>query len=99
MIGTEGDGNGVIAAPRRLPGACLRPRVGASPRVREQARWWLRTAEGDVDAARILLDAGRFNLCAFHTQQAAEKALKAVLATPRSTTTNPWRKNASTTPS
>jgi HEPN domain-containing protein len=48
--------------------------------VREQARWWLRTAEGDLDAARILLDAGRFNLCAFHAQQAAEKALKAVLA-------------------
>jgi HEPN domain-containing protein len=48
--------------------------------VRDEARWWLSTAEGDLSAAEILLDAGRFNLCAFHAQQAAEKALKAVLA-------------------
>lgn len=47
---------------------------------REQARWWMRTAEGDLDAARLLADGGRHNLAAFHAQQAAEKALKAVLA-------------------
>lgn len=47
---------------------------------REQARWWMRTAEGDLDAARLLTDAGRHNLAAFHSQQAAEKALKALLA-------------------
>jgi HEPN domain-containing protein len=48
--------------------------------VRDEARWWLNTAEGDLGAAQDLLDTGRFNLCAFHSQQAAEKALKAVLA-------------------
>lgn len=47
---------------------------------REEARWWLRTAEGDLEATRLLRDAGRHNLAAFHAQQAAEKALKAVLA-------------------
>lgn len=48
--------------------------------MREEARWWLSTGEGDLAAARVLYDAGHFNLCAFHAQQAAEKALKAVLA-------------------
>lgn len=47
---------------------------------REQVRWWLRTAEGDLEGARLLLEGGRHNLVAFHAQQAAEKALKAVLA-------------------
>ena len=57
-----------------------RPSPGHYPAVRDEARWWLNTAEGDLSAARILFEAGRFNLCAFHAQQAAEKALKAVLA-------------------
>lgn len=48
--------------------------------MREEAQWWYNTAEGDLDGARVLFRAGRFNLCAFHAQQAAEKALKAVLA-------------------
>jgi HEPN domain-containing protein len=48
--------------------------------VRDEARWWWDTAQGDLSAARLLLDAGQFNLCAFHAQQAAEKALKAALA-------------------
>lgn len=47
---------------------------------REEARWWLRTAESDLEAARTLTSAGQHNHCAFHGQQAAEKALKAVLA-------------------
>lgn len=40
----------------------------------------MRTAESDLDAARLLTDAGCHNLAAFHAQQAAEKALKAALA-------------------
>lgn len=47
---------------------------------REQARWWIRTAESDLDAARLLTEADRHHLAAFHSQQAAEKALKAILA-------------------
>ena len=47
--------------------------------LREEAHWWLDTAEGDLAAAHVLCDAGRFNLSAYHSQQAAEKALKAVL--------------------
>lgn len=47
--------------------------------LREEARWWLDTADGDLAGARLLREAGRFNLSAFHAQQAAEKALKAVL--------------------
>ena len=46
---------------------------------REQARWWMRTAEGDLEAARLLTEAGRHNLAAFHAQQAAEKAFKSLL--------------------
>lgn len=46
---------------------------------RDEARWWLRTAEGDLEAARLLSKEGNHNLCAFHAQQAAEKALKAIL--------------------
>lgn len=46
---------------------------------RVQARWWMRTAEGDLEAARLLTEADRHNLAAFHAQQAAEKALRAVL--------------------
>lgn len=46
----------------------------------ELARWWMRTADGDLEGARVLTGAGRHNLAAFHAQQAAEKALKAVLA-------------------
>lgn len=48
--------------------------------MRDEAGWWLNTAAGDLGGARAMLDAGHFNLCAFHAQQAAEKALKALLA-------------------
>lgn len=44
---------------------------------REEARWWLRTAEGDLEAARLLREAGRHNLSAFHAQQAAEELTEA----------------------
>lgn len=56
------------------------PPLGHTQSVRREAQWWLNTAEGDLTGARVLLDAGRFNLAAFHSQQAAEKALKAVLS-------------------
>lgn len=41
---------------------------------------WLRYAEDNLRAARLLLDHGLFNPCLQNAQQAAEKALKAVLA-------------------
>ncbi|MEW6283564.1 MAG: HEPN domain-containing protein [Candidatus Eremiobacterota bacterium] len=44
-----------------------------------EARWWLETAENDLDTARILLEAGKHANAAFHLQQATEKALKALL--------------------
>ena len=47
--------------------------------LREETHWWLETAEGDLAAAQVLCDAERFNPAAFHSQQAAGKALKAVL--------------------
>ena len=45
--------------------------------MREAIRWF-RTAEDDLDSARILKDNGKFAHSCFHSQQAAEKALKAV---------------------
>lgn len=46
---------------------------------REEAGWWLRTAESDLEAGRTLMESGQHHHCAFHSQQAAEKALKSVL--------------------
>jgi len=40
---------------------------------------WLRYAENDRQAARHLLEAGDYETCAFHCQQAVEKLLKAVI--------------------
>jgi HEPN domain-containing protein len=40
---------------------------------------WIRAAADDLDAARSLLEGGYYHLCAFHAQQAAEKALKGLL--------------------
>jgi HEPN domain-containing protein len=55
-------------------------------RSREQVVWdfvqqWLKTAESDLKAAKILLDAqvDDYFPCAFHAQQAAEKFLKTYL--------------------
>lgn len=39
---------------------------------------WLARAQDDAQAAHVLDEAGLFALAAFHAQQAAEKALKAV---------------------
>lgn len=40
---------------------------------------WLSQGERDLDAARYLREGGRHNLACYQAQQAAEKALKAVL--------------------
>jgi HEPN domain-containing protein len=40
---------------------------------------WLEEAEWDLENAKILLKNKRYNTVVFHSQQAAEKALKAVL--------------------
>lgn len=47
--------------------------------MREEVRWWLNTARQEVEVAEKLLDGRSYNFCAFHCQQAAEKALKALL--------------------
>lgn len=47
--------------------------------ARQESTWWIRTAESDLRGARRLAETGVFHLAAFHAQQAAEKALKAVL--------------------
>ena len=42
-------------------------------------RRWSDEAREDLQTALVLLDAARYSASAFHSQQAAEKALKAVL--------------------
>lgn len=49
------------------------------PDPRSEAARWLSQGERDLDAARYLRDGGRHNLACYQAQQAAEKALKAVL--------------------
>lgn len=44
----------------------------------ESVRWW-RQAEADLKTAEALFEDDAFSACAFHAQQAAEKALKALL--------------------
>jgi len=44
----------------------------------KEAMRWFRTAEDDLDSARILRDNGKYAHSCFHSQQAAEKSLKAV---------------------
>lgn len=45
----------------------------------EEGREWIREAESDLEAARILRDGSKENISAFHLQQAVEKALKGLL--------------------
>ncbi|MEA3339003.1 MAG: HEPN domain-containing protein [Chloroflexota bacterium] len=47
--------------------------------VQNDVERWLRQAEDDRDTAEILLNQKRYSACAFHCQQTAEKALKALL--------------------
>jgi HEPN domain-containing protein len=46
--------------------------------VAESERWW-RQAQSDLQTAGVLMAEGEFSACAFHAQQASEKALKAIL--------------------
>ena len=47
--------------------------------TRDEAERWLAEAEADVTTAAVLLTSCRYNPCAFYSQQAAEKALKALI--------------------
>lgn len=49
------------------------------PDPRAEGERWLAQSSHDLDAARYLRDGGRHNLACYQSQQAAEKALKAVL--------------------
>jgi HEPN domain-containing protein len=43
---------------------------------RYEAERWLKTAEDDISAAKVLLDNGKYAQACFFSQQAAEKAVK-----------------------
>ncbi len=47
--------------------------------MRGEAKRWLSEALWDLETAEILLREGRYNSAAFYAQQAAEKAVKALL--------------------
>lgn len=47
--------------------------------MRPEVQRWLQASERDEQMARQLLASGFYEGCAFHAQQAAEKALKAAL--------------------
>ena len=44
----------------------------------ESLRWW-RQAQSDLQTAEVLMAGREFSACAFHAQQASEKAIKAML--------------------
>jgi HEPN domain-containing protein len=46
--------------------------------MREEVRNWLKQAKEDLEKARILFDNKKFDGATFYSQQAVEKALKAV---------------------
>lgn len=48
--------------------------------ARHRARLWIRQAEDDLRAARLLQDAGQSAQACFLSQQVGEKAIKALLA-------------------
>jgi HEPN domain-containing protein len=50
----------------------------SAEKQRREAWRWLRQAGDDLEAARVLLAAGKYPQAAFFAQQAGEKALKAV---------------------
>ncbi|TEU12251.1 MAG: HEPN domain-containing protein [Anaerolineales bacterium] len=45
---------------------------------RYHAKRWLRTAEEDLEAAKVLLDAGMYAQACFYAQQSGEKAIKSL---------------------
>ena len=50
----------------------------SSEKNRAEAYRWFHTAEDDLDTAKILTANGKYAHSCFHSQQAAEKAVKAV---------------------
>ena len=47
--------------------------------MKEKVQIWLKEAKWDLDNAKILLDNKRYNTTVFHSHQASEKAVKALL--------------------
>jgi len=47
--------------------------------VRDESRRWLEEARWDLDTARDLHEKARYNAACFYAQQAAEKAVKALI--------------------
>lgn len=47
--------------------------------MRKEVREWIRAAEDDLEDAIVLLKSKRYAAAAFHSHQAAEKALKATV--------------------
>lgn len=45
----------------------------------DRVKNWLEEAESDLATAEILFSSKRYSACSFHAQQAAEKAMKALL--------------------
>jgi HEPN domain-containing protein len=45
---------------------------------RREAQRWFETAQGDLASAKILMDNSRYAHSCFHSQQSAEKAMKAL---------------------
>ena len=50
----------------------------SADKERYEARRWLETAREDLDAARSLMELGKFSHSCFFSQQAGEKAIKAL---------------------
>jgi HEPN domain-containing protein len=59
----------------------------SAEKLRSESARWLAQALDDYGAANVLLDAGKFPQAGFYAQQAAEKAVKAVLI---SRDADPW---------
>lgn len=47
--------------------------------ARDRFRGWVDESKSDLETARILMDAGRYNAAVFYCQQSAEKAMKGLL--------------------
>ena len=50
----------------------------STDKARYEARRWIETAREDLDAARTLMESGKFSHSCFFSQQAGEKAVKAL---------------------
>jgi HEPN domain-containing protein len=47
-------------------------------KIRTEAERWLKTAEGDLETAEVLMKNDRYAHACFHAQQSGEKSLKAL---------------------